>query len=214
MCRLLYVNSKEEFCIVDYLYKFAEMSRKSKEYQGHGWGCAYLHNGNWCFYKNINPIWEDNLKQFGNTKLLIAHARSAFRDEGISIENNMPFNDDKYIFIFNGELRGVKIKEKGRIGAEKIFNYIKRFDKGNFSDAIKRGTEIIIKKTTYIRAMNFIITDASNVYLYSYFNEEPDYFTMYKKISDDLILICSEKLNDELDWQTIPNNTLMELKCI
>lgn len=214
MCRLLYVNSSEEFSAEEYLTKFAEISKRSKEYQGHGWGCAFLQNGNWKFYKNIKPIWEDNLNQFGKTKRLIAHARSAFRDEGIVVENNMPFYDDKYIFIFNGELRGVKIKEEGRIGAEKIFNYIKRFDKGNIKDAINKGTDIIIKKSSYVRAMNFIIADNNYAYVYSFFNEDPDYFTMHKKILDNTILVCSEKFIDEKDWQPIPNKSLMEFKCI
>ncbi len=43
----------------------------------------------------------------------------------------MPFYDDQFIFIFNGELRGVRIKADGRIGAEKIFNFIKRFNSDN-----------------------------------------------------------------------------------
>lgn len=213
MCRLLYINSAYEFDAADYLKEFAEISSKSKEYQGHGWGCAYFQNGKWNFYKNIKPIWEDDFSQFGFTKRLIAHARSAFRDEGITIENNMPFYDDKYIFIFNGELRGVKIKEEGRIGAEKIFNYIKRFDKGNIKEAIKKGTEIITKKSSYVRAMNFIIADSNAAYIYSLFNEDAEYFTMHKKILNDTIIVCSEKFINENDWQQIPNNSLMEFKC-
>ncbi len=214
MCRLLYVNSKYEFDAKDYLLKFAEISRNSKEYQGHGWGCAYWQNNKWNFYKNIKPIWEDDLLNFGSTKRLIAHARSAFRDEGIILENNMPFYDDNYIFIFNGELRGVRIKEEGRIGAEKIFNYIKRFDKGSIKDAIQKATDIIIKKSSYVRAMNFIIADKKNAYLYSFFNEDENYFTMHKKITDDLILICSDRFINEDNWQSIPNNSFMEFKCI
>lgn len=214
MCRLLYVNSNKEFDATNYLSMFAEISRNSKEYQGHGWGCAFLNNGKWNFYKNIKPIWEDDLNQFGKTNRLIAHARSAFKDEGIKVENNMPFYDDKYIFIFNGELRGVKIKEDGRIGAEKIFNYIKRFDKGNIKDAIKKGTDIIIKKTSYVRAMNFIIAENNSVYVYSFFNEDPEYFTLYMKNTEDAILICSDKFADENNWQPIPNNSLLEFKCI
>ncbi len=122
MCRLLYVRNKVEFKISDQLQKFAEISKSSKEYQGHGWGCAYLENNSWKYYKNIAPIWDDDLTQLGKTTLLIAHARSAFQDKDIVVENNMPFYDDDYVFIFNGELHGVKIKENGRIGAEKIFN--------------------------------------------------------------------------------------------
>jgi len=36
----------------------------------------------------------------------VAHARSAFEDKDIVVENNMPFTDGERVFIFNGELRG------------------------------------------------------------------------------------------------------------
>ena len=213
MCRLLYINSKKEFLVADYLTKFSEISKNSKEFQGHGWGCAYLHGNEWKHYKNVNPIWDDDLSSFGTSTRLVAHARSAFKDEGIIVENNMPFYDDRYIFVFNGQLSGVKIKEEGRIGAEKIFNYIKRFDKGNIKDAIEKGAEIIKKKSSYIRAMNIIMTDSEAAYLYSHFNEEEEYFTMHYKLTDSSIVICSEPFIGENNWQPIGNNTLTEYKC-
>lgn len=214
MCRLLYINANNEFEISDYLVKFAEISKKSREYQGHGWGCAYLQNGKWNFYKNIKPIWEDNLSQFGKSNRIVAHARSAFKDEGIIVENNMPFYDDNYIFIFNGELRGVKIKEEGRIGAEKIFNYIKRFDKDGIKNALIRGTELIKKRSAYIRAMNLIIVDKNSAYVYSHFNEDADYFTMHIKKSVNEVVVCSDPFTNDFGWSPIENNLLMELKCI
>ncbi len=213
MCRLLYVNSKNEFNISEYLEKFAEVSRKSKEYQGHGWGCAYLQGNLWKYYKNVKPIWEDEFSSFGNTNRLIVHARSAFKDEGIVVENNMPFYDDKSIFVFNGELRGVKIKEEGRIGAEKIFNYIKRFDKGDLKDALSKGTEIITKKSSYVRAMNIILSEKNASYVYSQFNEDEEYFTMHSKSTDDKIIVCSDPFIGESGWQPIQNNSLTEYKC-
>ena len=99
------------------------------------------------------------LLNFPSTNRLIVHARSAFQDKDIVVENNMPFYDDKYIFIFNGELNGVKIKADGRIGAEKIFNFIKRFNNENMMNALIKGVEIIIKRSSYVRAMNIIIAD-------------------------------------------------------
>jgi len=213
MCRLLYINSKYDFSISDYLEKFAEVSKNSKEFQGHGWGCAYIKSDIWQYYKNVKPIWEDNLIIFGSTKRLVVHARSAFKDEGIEVENNMPFYDNKFIFIFNGELHGVKIKEEGRIGAEKIFNYIKRFDKNNSGEMLLKGTEIIIKRSNYIRAMNIILSDNDASYIYSYFNENQEYFTMYINQESDNIIVCSEKLPGFKYWHSIQNNSITELKC-
>lgn len=209
MCRLLFVKSKEQFSIREYLEKFAVICENSKEFQGHGWGLAYLKDNEWQHYKNIKPIWEDDFSQFEDTDRLIVHARSAFKDKDITVENNMPFYNDKYIYIFNGELNGVKLNVEGRIGAEKIFNFINRFDKGDLKSSVEKGIKIINNRTKYIRAMNIIIADKKNVVLSSQFNEDEEYFTMSYKKEDDKLIICSDPL-DETSWQTIPNNSLME----
>jgi glutamine amidotransferase len=213
MCRLLAVKSEKLFSPVRYLKKFSEISKNSKEYQGHGWGFAYLNKEEeWKIYKTLDPIWEDDFSQFENIKttLLLAHSRSAFKNKGIEIENNMPFLEDEKVFIFNGELKGVKIKEKGRIGAEKIFNYLQRFSKEDFLSSIIKSFEIIKKRTNYIRASNIIISDKEKIYLVSYFNEDPEYFTMHikkDKIEKSLIL-CSSPFLEENDWEKIENKTI------
>jgi predicted glutamine amidotransferase len=207
MCRLLFVQNREVFSINEHLSKFASIAKNSKEYQGHGWGCSYLVDDVWVHYKNINPIWEDDLEQFGNSNRLIVHARSAFEDKDIIIENNMPFYDDKYIFVFNGELRGVKVKADGRIGAEKIFNFIKRFDKNGMEKALLKGINIIRKRTSYIKAMNIIIAEKENVYYSSLFSEETNYFQMHYKHSKDELIICSEVYPNETGWIKIENNS-------
>jgi glutamine amidotransferase len=212
MCRLLLVKSAHEFDIAEMLKRFSWIAKNSREYQGHGWGCAYLSNDSWRHYKNIRPIWEDDFSRFGQTGLLVAHARSAFRDEGIVVENNMPFYDERNVFIFNGELRGVRIAEQGRIGAEKIFNFIKRFDHGDMLDALTRGVELIRKRTKYIRAMNIIIAGKEGSYLASYFNEQPDYFTLHRSHQGNKLIIASDPLPDEGIWEGIPSNTVQALQ--
>lgn len=211
MCRLLFIKSPNDIEISNHLITFSNICKNSKEYQGHGWGCSFLVNDKWKHYKNIKPIWEDDVSQFGRTNRLIVHARSAFQDKDIYIENNMPFYDENYIFIFNGELNGVKIRSEGRIGAEKIFNFIKRFNNnGNMLEALEKGIKIIINRTNYVRAMNIIISDKQNVFVSSTFNEDPDYFGMhYKKIGEDII-ICSEKYPGEAGWENIGNNFIGE----
>jgi glutamine amidotransferase len=211
MCRLLLVKSEKEFTIADQLARFAHIAKNSKEFQGHGWGCAYRENGAWRHYKNIAPIWEEGFSRFGSSNLLLAHARSAFKDEGIVVENNMPFYDDRHVFIFNGELRGVRIAEQGRIGAEKIFNFIKRFDRGDMLEALKRGTALIRKRTKYIRAMNIIMADEQRAYVASIFNEEPDYFTLHYSQEGGLFIIASDPLPGDERWVKIANETVRAL---
>jgi glutamine amidotransferase len=208
MCRLLLVKSDRDFAIPEQLERLAFIAKHSKEFQGHGWGCAWLENGFWKHYKNIQPIWLDSFERFGKSTLLLAHARSAYKDEGIAIENNMPFYDDRRVFIFNGELRGVRISEEGRIGAEKIFNFIKRFDRGEMLDALKRGVDVIEKRTRYIRAMNIIMADSDRVCVASIFNEDPDYFSMSYSTDGGKLVIASDVLPGNEHWEKVENRTV------
>jgi glutamine amidotransferase len=216
MCRLLLIKSKNEFNTAHHLETFAAICKTSREYQGHGWGCVYLKNGRREIYRTLTPIWEDDLTRFGKTPFLMAHARSAFQDKGIDVHNNMPFIDDTYAFGFNGELRGVKINAPGRIGAEKIFNVIKRFHftyqkkgiKNSMHSAIKRSVSFIKKRSHHIRAMNMILTDMETVYLCSLFSSDPEYFTMFKKQESENLIICSEPYPGEMGWFAIENHTI------
>jgi predicted glutamine amidotransferase len=207
MCRLLVVRSQDGFSPVPYLEKFAFIAKNSKEFQGHGWGCAWSDPaGRWQIYRDIRPVWEDDFSAFPSTRLLVAHARSAFEDKDIVVENNMPFSDGKAVFIFNGELRGVKIKEEGRIGAEKIFNFIRRFDSGDPLAALKKATGIIRNRTRHIRGMNIIMVKDRMIYLSTYFQGDPDYFTMHCRENRELV-ICSEAFPSEEGWTPIANDS-------
>jgi hypothetical protein len=191
MCRLLVVRSREAFDPGDHLSRFASVAKKSREYQGHGWGCAWKTPGQaWQIYRNIKPIWEDDLSRFPRASLLVAHVRSAFEDKD-----------------FNGELRGVKLHEQGRIGAEKIFNFIRRFDSGDTLAALKKGGEIIRNRTRHIRGMNIILVKDEAVYLSTFFNEDEEYFTMRCKEGPELV-ICSEAYPSEEGWKGIARNTV------
>lgn len=211
MCRLLFVRSETPVSIHDHLETFAEISRTSPEFQGHGWGCAWVRDGEWHLHHDIQPIWANDLAGFGETTLLVAHARSAFRDEGICVENNMPFFDGRYVFIFNGELQGVRIREEGRIGAEKIFNYVKRFENGDMLESVRRGVGVIEKRTRYVRAMNFIMASLDSSFLATVFGENPGYFQLHRRSEPGLELVCSVPYPGERDWQAIDNHTVTAL---
>ncbi len=237
MCRLLAISSEEEFSIAEHLWTFAYISRTSSEYQGHGWGCSVWRDGQWDIYRSVKPIWEDDLDRFGKTTRLLVHARSAFRDEGIVVENNMPFDRSPYVFIFNGELHGVRVKSEGRIGAEKIFNYILRMnnvslktgsdmspgdkasaEKAAASDApllppLKRAMGIIEKQSRFIRAMNVIVADEDHFYLNTMFNDAPNYFSMHRKREADKLILCSMPYPNELGWERIRNRTVEVYPC-
>jgi len=210
MCRILVASSETPFPITDMLVPFAAISQNSREYQGHGWGCAWRENDQWQQYHCIDPVWDDpgwqqDSDRFPHTRLLLAHARSAFRDEGIVVENNMPFSDGNSVFIFNGELRGVRIKSEGRIGAEKIYNYIRRFDNLGLAAALEKGVNIIKKRSQYVRAMNIILSDAETTAVSCNYSEDPGYFQMQQARLDNIDIICSEPFPNTSGWQPLEN---------
>jgi len=212
VCRLLLVLGGQPFDPIPHLAALATISRNSKEYQGHGWGCAWPKpDGGWNTYHDIRPIWEDptlgDKARFAHTRVLVAHARSAFHDEGIVVENNMPFVDDVCAFVFNGELRGVRIKVEGRIGAEKIFNYIRRFYKGNLRAAVLKGSDIINRRTRYVRAMNMVVVDAEQAVVSCHYGEDPHYFQLRHTRRDGLDVVCSERYPDDASspWARMHN---------
>jgi glutamine amidotransferase len=194
VCRLLAVCAQEPFELERYLEPFAEIARTSTEFQGHGWGCGWMTPEGWRLYHDIAPVWEDPSPPRGRTRLLVAHARSAFRDEGIEVRNNMPFTDGRSLFVFNGELRGVRLKESGRIGAEKVFNFIRRFDRGDMAEAMRKGLAIVERRTRYVRAMNIIIADAEAVRVTNRFNDSPSYFQMHVSEDRERLVVCSDPL--------------------
>jgi len=213
VCRLLLVENPKGIDPNPFLSSFRQVCENSEEYQGHGWGCAWLNADNsWQLYHSIEPIWQHDKSDFPDTVLFLVHARSAFRDEGIRVENNMPFSDGASVFLFNGELQGVRIKADGRIGAEKIYNFIRRFDHGDLGAATRKGVEIIDKRTRYIRAMNFFLASPNAIQVCSWFGENPDYFQMRSATLADTRIICSDPLPGYTDaWDTIPNHSIQAL---
>lgn len=201
------LRKNQAFAITPLLQEFAVMCQNSKEYQGHGWGMSFRDAGGWHTHKSLTPIWEDQLPEAGDTDFLLIHARSAFRNEGICLENNMPFSDGSRHFIFNGELHGVRIREDGRIGAEKIFNYIRRFDKDGLDVAFQKAIPIIHKRTNYVRGMNVLMTDGDKIYAATKYGEDPEYFTLFHHKDAHGEGFCSQPLSG--DWQPLANNQTM-----
>ncbi|HCK77071.1 MAG TPA: hypothetical protein DHW07_07990 [Gammaproteobacteria bacterium] len=211
MCRLLWLRAGTPFDVTPHLLEFGILCKNSEEYQGHGWGCTWVSGGQWHSHHTLSPIWEDDLTRFGKISLFLAHARSAFRDEGIVVENNMPFKRGNEVFIFNGELSGVRIREQGRIGAEKIFNYINRFAHHGALPGLTKALQVIEKRTRYIRAMNLILATPERSLLATSYNENPTYFQMYRAFADGLDVVCSESYPLDGTWRPIENRTVMEL---
>jgi len=194
MCRFLVLKSADGFDPSPVVDSFRARCRRSPEFQGHGFGMALRTSGRWERYRSLTPIWEDSRPLPRRVEALVVHARSAFRNEGIDVENNMPFYRGDLSFVFNGELRGVRLKATGRIGAEKIFQVI--LEQGHeLSKALAATDRLVRSRSRYVRAMNVALTDGSAIYAHCRFAERPDYFTLHYRMGD-VSGVSSEPLDE------------------
>jgi len=214
MCRLLAVVSRNPMDVVKHLDAFALVCADSREFQGHGWGCAVWRNDSWDQYRTVRPIWEDTFRPPGGVHVLLAHARSAFHNEDIHVDNNMPFVSSDQAFIFNGELHGVRLPLAGRTGAFRLFRFILNLSRQDEDGAAGRAITVLRRRTASIRACNFILADARRLQVHSLFTTEADYFTMYRRRTTDELVICSSPYHgDEREWIALPNNSLEVFSC-
>jgi glutamine amidotransferase len=75
-------------------------------------------------------------------------------------------------------------------------------------EALTRGTEIIRKRSKYIRAMNIIIAERERSYVASFFNEDPDYFTLHYSHTSDKTMVASDPLPGHEHWEKVANETV------
>lgn len=194
MCRFLVLRSARGFDPSPMVEAFRERCRRSVEFQGHGFGMAFRTSGRWERYRSLTPVWEDSPPLPRRVESLVVHARSAFRNEGIDVRNNMPFYRDELCFVFNGELRGVRLRAPGRIGAEKIFHVILE-QRACLPEALAAADRLLRSRARYVRAMNVALTDGSAIYAHCRFAERPEYFTLHYRVGD-LSGVSSEPLDE------------------
>ncbi len=189
------MRGQQSFEVAPVLESFRKICHDSREYQGHGWGATWRSGGSWARYRSLSPIWEDDAALATDVDFLVVHARSAFRDEGIAIENNMPFYRGERVFVFNGELQGVRLRVPGRIGAEKVFHLIQERDEGDLDAALASADRLLVSKSERVRAMNIALTEGEQIYASCRYDESPDYFTLHYR-EGDLAAVCSEPLDE------------------
>jgi predicted glutamine amidotransferase len=219
VCRLLLLRSAEPNDAAPWVRSFSERCRASDEYQGHGWGFASWVNGAWQHSRSIRPIWEET-HELPPSRLTLVHARSAFRNEGIVVENNMPFVDGGLAFAFNGEIRGVKLAAPGATGAAKLLSLFTRFRDvggGDSGAALDRLNTVVTRRSEHVRALNVMVSDGRSVWTNSHFAaDEAAYFTLHEArmpdVAGGLTVVSSERL-DVPDfspaWTPLPNHSLV-----
>jgi len=220
MCRIFAIQADETIAVGPWIQSFADACESSTEYQGHGWGVAWRERGRWQRYRSVEPIWESTFV-LPPTSLAVIHARSAFRNEGIVVENNMPFMEDEVAFAFNGELRGVRLSTPGATGAARLQRLLMRFAEGAGGDieaAMRRLDGVITTRSEYVRALNLVVSDGQDLYVHSRYSEDPDYFTLHRAEliqGTGIRLVCSEQIGTaeaSPEWVGVENGSTCRLQ--
>ena len=224
MCRILALRSPAPLDALPFVRAFAERCRASTEYQGDGWGVAWRDSGRWQSWRTVAPIWETELATLPSARLFLVHARSAFRDEGVVVGNNMPFVGAGLAFAFNGELRRVRLQAPGDTGAWRLFHLFRRFADaagGDGGQALRRLDEVVRARSDYVRALNVAASDGERLWVHSRFGEDPEYFTLWHatvpRARGDVSVVASEplrlgpELGAEPSWHPIANGSTVEV---
>ncbi len=218
MCRFLLVKSKKTIDPVPFLRDFADMAKKSKafdgDWQGDGWGVSWLDDKGWNRYRSLKPVWQDTaaFDRIHSTKLLMVHARSAsFPQHKHNIEFNQPYIENPYSFVFNGFLMGVRLSLPGKIGAEKIWNYLKTLLlKKNPVDALEKTGLLLKKNSRTVQALNIGLSDGKHLYALNYFTKHPQYYRLHRHKDSNLSVICSEPL-ELIELSPTESGTILSL---
>jgi len=210
MCRFFIVKSNTQINPVDLLNQFALVCEKSiapdGERQRDGFGIAWQENWSFKTIKSLAPIWNKQslFEQIPETDLLVAHARGAgFEGDKGEINFNEPFIDGDLCFVFNGIIRGVKIRRKldGEIGSQKLFSLIKEEIK-NYSwdkvlDLVKK---MMLNSSKKIEGMNIGLIQNGEISVLCQYSDNKDYYTLQYYEGPDLTIISSEPFGN-YNWK-------------
>lgn len=215
MCRFLLARSDLGALPEDLPAQFAAMCEKSRtldeDRQGDGYGLAWQIDGNWHSHKSLAPIWQEPaiIEHLAETNLLVAHARSAsFNEHKGKIEFNQPFIEGNFCFVFNGLIRKVKLPYPvpGEIGSQKIFSLLNQLNKqDNLLQSLDDLGRLLSEHAHEISGMNIGVVAQRSFYVLSMSRPAQRYFTLYKLVSRQLTLICSEPLEFG-SWQPIQSD--------
>lgn len=205
-----------------------------------GFGFAwYNDNGQAARYRQTLPIWSDpNLSDFSNSlqrSLWLCYIRSATTDIGTNLDNTQPFIYQSWQFMHNGYINNFQHDVRGRIrqtlsadlealiqgssDSEYLFIFIIHFFKkhNDMQKAIIETFKQLKKWLGKERALfNILLSDGVQIIATSHAinGQCPSlyYGNNINEFPANSQLLVSEKLNDDSNWQTIEEHSLIILR--
>lgn len=201
---------------------------------GIGW---YNDSGRPHTYLNIQPIWsDDNLDGLCaslHSNLWLANVRSATPGQMTGLNNTQPFVSGHIMYIHNGfiedfnpELRSrfhqrlrpeIQAGIRGNTDSEYLFALIRQHI--NIGEDLAAAVRNTIDELTLILSgkgalLNVMLSDGKGIYALRHaINKSCPSLYYATALADypDAVLIASERLNDDSNWQSVPEHSLLTL---
>lgn len=170
MCQLLGLSSNK---VVDIQFSLHEFRHRG-EYNPHGWGFAFLENGDWNVIKEPYPLSNENIEcekfQF-RSKIIIGHVRLASCGKK-NHQNTHPFKIDKWVFAHNGTIAKIKglsqfrlehLTPEGQTDSEYAFCYLLE----KINEEPDKVIDVLKNETRNIRRygkFNFLFSDGETLF--------------------------------------------------
>lgn len=194
MCRLLAMTSNVE---TNLMFSFGKLCgiAKAKSHE-HGWGIAWLENGEFKLEKGQESIWKSekagSLIQDILSKLIVIHARKNPYQEPSKIRSH-PFLhealDTQWMFAHNGTIecpQPMNHEPESDVDSERYFchflDLLEQIDgQGQFEaeeDLVLEALRQSLEKTNVKTALNFILANKRNLYVARLYETNPNYYTL------------------------------------
>jgi len=174
MCQLLGLSSNKEVDIQLSLREFRHRGNQNP----HGWGFAFIQNGNWKLIKKPDSLSSEDIKneqfQF-KSKFVVGHVRWASCGKRTH-QNTHPFHIGQWIFAHNGtvssiknnsEFKLTKFLPEGQTDSEYAFCYL--LEKIGNEENIERIKTILGEESDKIKKngnFNFLLSNSKVLFVF------------------------------------------------
>lgn len=180
-----------------------------------GWGLAFYKNGESIILKSGGNLLDethlvtDALSKLGRSPVMILHLRKSAWKDSTNTRHAHPFRHNNTVFVHNGVVYDYQrllpdIHTPG-LGADALDTevFFHHFLSGKSGDLGRDflDTATHIRRHHRFSALNCLFSDGARLYAYRDYAKEPDYYSLYKALSDESCLVSSEPLDEALRWE-------------
>lgn len=215
-----------------------EMREGRLNADGYGFGW-FDQNSKPARYTSVMPIWSDpNLESLSRSlhqQLWMANVRSATRSMDVSHANTQPFTDETLIFLHNGYINHFLDEARHRIrcnldadidahvhgttDSEHLFAMLRQYRRKHPDSDLLQSVAGLMKQLKQEMAerrclLNIAVSDGQQIIAsrHALNGECPSlYYIQDKSCCPDSVILASEPLHPEHDWQTVPEHHLVSI---